>query len=76
LNILYHLSSTLVTGFNFKNFFLINNQIPVSFVQPEQQNDKIDTASDIRTNPYNIVQQGKIIQISNMDDHELYKLLE
>jgi len=31
LNILYHLSSTLVTGFNFKNFFLINNQIPVSF---------------------------------------------
>jgi len=38
------------------------NQIPLSFVQTEQQNDKIDTASDIRTNPYNIVQKHEKAQ--------------
>ena len=31
LYILYNLSSTHFTGFNLRNYFLINNQIPVSF---------------------------------------------
>ena len=28
------------------------------------------------TDPYNIVQQGKVTQISMMNEHDLYKLLE
>jgi chromosome segregation ATPase len=30
----------------------------------------------VYSNPYNIVQQGKIVQIAAMDDQEIYRLLE
>lgn len=36
----------------------------------------VDCLGLVYTNPYNCVQQGKITQIANMDEHELYRLLE
>lgn len=30
----------------------------------------------VYSNPYNIVQQGKITQMAAMDDHDIYRLLE
>lgn len=36
----------------------------------------IDCLGLAYSNPYNIVQQGKITQIAGMDDYEIYRLLE
>ena len=42
----------------------------------KQYENFIDGLSSSYTNPYNIVQQGKITQITLMDQFQLYKLLE
>lgn len=42
----------------------------------QQFSAMIDCLGLVYSNPYNIVQQGKISQITLMSDQELYKMLE